>query len=144
MLNVVNFISYFPSDQWLRLARGSPAVFSVLRTSFAFHFSARCAPSQTDTEGLRPASWAKQRGVLCLRTGTLMLYPPPKLAAEKISFSPVRLSLAVVPNDYLCFWNFFQLLKLSIQFDFFRCVQYVHILFSFVIPPSPISFFNVP
>lgn len=116
-------------------------MFSVLQTSFAFHFSARCAPSQTDTEGLRPASWAKQRGVLCLRTGTLMLYPPPKLAAEKISFSPVRLSLAVVPNDYLCFWNFFQLLKLSIQFDFFFSVYNMCIFSSLLsFPPPPFRF----
>lgn len=75
--------------------------------------------------------------VLCSCTGTLMPCPPPKPAAEKISFSSVRLSLAAVPNNYLCFgisfssWNFPSSLIFSV------CTTYAYSLLFCHSSPSP-------
>ena len=61
---------------------------------------------------------AKLPDVLCLCIWMVRSCPPPKLATKKISSSPLRLSLAAVPNNYyLCLWNFFQFLKPSIHFN---------------------------
>jgi len=70
---------------------------------------------------------------------------PPRLAPEKIGFSPARWCLAALPNNYLCFGNFFQLLKPSIQFDFFLNMYNICVfssLLSFLPPIRPIPPFR--
>lgn len=153
-VHFVNFSSSFPSDQWLRLAGGSQDVFFVLQTSFPFHFSV----SLQRALDLAPALWYRRsrpslRGQssslssVCA-LGTFPLCPLPKLAAEKIGSSPVRWSLAAVPNNYLCFRNFFSAPETSYPVFFLHlyniCIFSSLLSFLPPIPPPAISFFNVP
>lgn len=137
---------FFTSDQWLRSAGGSLDMFFVLQTLFPFLFSVSVHRelhlAQTLWYRGSLPSFRGQGSLVssaCACVGRFLLHLPPKLATEKMGFSPVGWSLAAIPNNYLCFQNFFSAPEtFSLVWFFSVCTICAYsLLFCYSFPPTP-------